>query len=226
MHSKDMKLPQEKIDKAYKIAQKVFEVSLVLLLAFGLMIFTKPLFGMVGFSIETMTYYPAIRQIYKGIIAICGIGALCGVFPTLIFSLIASDNEKQQRKEEIKEALREIEDENKQSKRKKIDNDVICPLKGLTPQQIDVIVRFLNDIHVDNGHVKTSDLKHLLLALKRQDVLDDRDMDGVIRWVEEVTSNAVDSRNLKYDYDTKYSEKEIGKWGDRIRNAYDKIEIS
>ena len=81
-------------------------------------------------------------------------------------------------------------------------------------------------ILVVNGHLKTSELKHLLKALSLDGNLDDHNLDRVIAWVEQETGEEVDARNLKYDYDAKISDKEVTKWGDMIRERFDLIEIA
>lgn len=146
----------------------------------------------------------------------------------LVSSFWSTDDEKEERKKEIKEAMHEVREEEIQKKRIiPSDEQIKSPLKGLTPQQEAVIIDLLrNKILVENNRLKTSELKHMLIALKRQGDLDDSDMDRVIAWVMQVTGYEVDARNLKYDYTAKFSEKEISKWGNKIRERYDQIEIS
>ena len=146
----------------------------------------------------------------------------------LVSSFWASDDEKKQRVENLREAMQELQAEELKKKRNvPADERIKSPLKGLTPQQENAIIDLLrNKILVENNRLKTAELKHLLIALKRQGDLDDSDMDRVIAWVRQVTGYEVDERNLKYDYTSKFSEREIVKWGNKIRDAYDRIEIS
>lgn len=156
-------------------------------------------------------------------------GILLGVsvLVNVISGIWATDEEKEQRKNDIKEALQEVqEDEIRKKRRIPSDEQIKSPLKGLTPQQEAVIIDMLrNNILVENNRLKTSELKHMLLALERQGDIDVSDIDRVIAWVMQVTGYDVDTRNLKYDYTAKYSEKEIVKWGNKIRERYDQIEI-
>ena len=145
----------------------------------------------------------------------------------LVSSFWATDKEKEEFKRAVKDAVQEAqEDEIRKKRRIPSDEQIKSPLKGLTPQQEAVIIDMLrNNILVENNRLKTSELKHLLLALERQGDLDVSDMDRVIAWVMQVTGYDVDARNLKYDYTAKYSDKEIVKWGNKIRERYDQIEM-
>ena len=145
----------------------------------------------------------------------------------LVSSFWSTDDEKEERKNELKEAMQEARAEEIQKKRIiPSDERIKSPLKGLTPQQEQVIIDLLRKkILVVNGHLKTSELKHLLKALSLDGNLDDHDLDKVIAWVEQETGEIVDGRNLKYDYETKISDKEVTKWGNMIRERFELIEI-
>ena len=135
----------------------------------------------------------------------------------------ATDEEKEERKQEIKEALREVKEEDNKSRRKiAMQTKARNPLKGLTPEQTSVVLELLNTIPEENGHLKTSLLVQFLRALKGQDDLDDQDKENLIAWVQNETGKEVDERNFKYDYDNKYSEKGVIKWGNIIRAEFDK----
>lgn len=219
-----MKTIQEKIDKAHNITNRIVNIGFCCLLALGFSILLKPLLAMLGVVIEGWECYPIICLVYKCLGAILGIITVLGLIPTMILSLWATDDEKQQRKEEIKEAVREMNDEDKQSKRRLPEiGDVNSPLVGLTPAQEGVIVEMLRKIEVEHGHLKTSKLKNLLLALKAQGDLDDSNMLQVITWVEQSTGEKVDERNFKHDYQYKISDKEITKWGNQIRAQFDRL---
>lgn len=219
-----MKISQEKIDRAHKISKRILEIGINCLFALLFSMLLKPLLAMLGVVIEAWACYPAICLVYKVLGAIFGITAILGLIPTMILSLWATDDEKQQRKEEIKEAVREMNDEDKQSKRRLPEiKDVKSPLVGLTPVQEGVIIEMLRKIETENGHLKTSKLKNLLLALKAQGDLDGSNMMQVIAWVEQSTGEKVDERNFKHDYQYKTSDKEITKWGDLIRAEFDKL---
>ena len=197
-----MKLTQEKIDKIAKISK--WCVGGIMLIAFA-MLFVKP---------ASWVWWTLLG---------CFIPALIVSEVSLRF---ATNEEEEEFKKAVKDAVREAEKE-KVEKKSVIDWDVKCPLKGLTTQQEEVIINILQTkIHVENGHLKTAELKHLIKALSKQGDLNDKNMDNVIAWVEQVTGEKVDARNLKYDYTAKISDKEVVKWGDKIRAAFEKIEIS
>lgn len=228
---------QKKIDGVYKLIKKI---ALSLWCVFALFALDKLirlfLNGHFGIGYEHCDWYPAVLPIYNGVVATILILALVCTFVLVAIHLVRTmsqkeknlDEEKEQRKNDIKEALQEIREEEIQKKRIiPSDERIKSPLKGLTPQQEAVIIDLLcNKILVENNRLKTSELKHMLIALKRQGDLDDSDMDRVITWVMQVTGYDVDARNLKYDYTAKFSEKEISKWGNKIRERYDQIEIS
>ena len=140
----------------------------------------------------------------------------------------ATDEEKEQRKQEIKDAVREYKEEESSKPKRTIfsPDEIKCPLIKLTPQQVAVVHDILQHITEQNGHLKTSDLVQILRALKGQGDLDDSDMQQVIAWVEYVTEKKVDVRNFKYDYNSKYSETGVIKWGNKIRAKFEKLEIS
>ena len=197
-----MKLSQEKIDKIAKLSN--WCVGIIFLVAL-VMLFVKP-----------------ANWVWWMLLAL--------FVPTLIvhevFVRFATDEEKEEFKKAVKDAVREAEKE-KAEKKAAVNWEVTCPLKGLNPKQEEIIITILQTkIHVENGHLKTAELKHFIKALSKQGDLDDSNMDNVIAWVEQVTGEEVDGRNLKYDYTTKISDKEVVKWGNRIRTAFEKIEIS
>lgn len=157
-------------------------------------------------------------------------GILLGlaILVNAVSGIWATDEEKEEFKRTVKEAMQEIKAEEDSKPKRTIfsPDEVKIPLKGLTPEQISVVHKLLQSISEQNGHIKTSDLVQFLRALKGQGDLDDSDMQRVIGWVEYVTKKSIDERNFKYDYDNKYSEKGVVKWGNKIRAEYDKIEIS
>lgn len=199
-----MKLSQEKIDKIHKISDWCIKGIILVGLA---VIFLKP---------GNWFWW-----VFGGLLIVA-------IAVNIISGHFATDEELAEFKKAVKDAVRE-EREDEQQKRRIIASDerIKSPLKGLTPQQEDVIIKLLREkLLVENNRLKTAELKHLLLALKRQGDLDDSDMDRVIAWVRQISGYDVDERNLKYDYAAKYSEKAIIKWGNIIRERYDQIEIS
>ena len=199
-----MKLSQEKIDKIHKISDWCIKGIILVGLA---VIFLKP---------GNWFWW-----VFGGLLIVA-------IAVNIISGHLATDEELAEFKKAVRDAMRE-EREAEQQKRRKIPSDerIKSPLKGLTPQQEDAIISLLcNKVLVINGRLKTSELKHLLKALKRQGDLDDSNLERVIAWVKQVTGYEVDERNLKYDYEAKLSEKEISKWGNIIRERFDLIEIS
>jgi len=200
-----MKLSQEQIDKIYKI---LYGTGVSLLLGgFVLLLIIPKQPGWVVWTWLGTSF---------GILFIAG-----------FVQRWATDEDKEEFKKAVKEAVQEArEDESKKKRKIPSDERVKSPLKGLTPQQEEVIIKLLCEkILVVNGHLKTSELKHLLKALSLDGNLDDHNLDRVIAWVEQETGEEVDARNLKYDYDAKISDKEVTKWGDMIRERFDLIEI-
>lgn len=198
-----MKLTQEQIDKIHKISDWCIKGILLV----GLVVlFLKP---------------------GKWFWWVTGISLLVAIVVNTIFAHWATDEEKEEFKRAVKDAVQEAREEEIQKKRIiPSDEQIKSPLKGLTPQQEQVIIDLLRKkILLVNGHLKTSELKHLLKALSLDGNLDDHDLDRVIAWVKQVTGEEVDGRNLKYDYEAKISDKEVTKWGDMIRERFELIEI-
>ena len=48
-------------------------------------------------------------------------------------------------------------------------------------------------------------------------------MDRVIAWVEQITGESVDIRNFKYDYTEKISDPQVTKWGNIVRDRFDRL---
>lgn len=202
---------QHKIDRFNSIAIAIFVITLLLFCLF--LILPKV------WDVDSLTtFFKLLRNI---LLTISGVAFVCFIVSTF---WVSDDEDKKL----IKEALRELREEEESKPKRTIfsPDEVKIPLKGLTPEQISVVHKLLQSIPEQNGHIKTSDLVQFLRALKGQGDLDDSDMQRVIVWVEYVTKKSVDIRNFKYDYDNKYSEKGVVKWGNKIRAEYDKIEIS
>lgn len=207
-----MKLSQEKIDKIYKILY--WTGASLLLGGFVLLLIIPKQPGWVVWTWLGTSF---------GILFIAG-----------FVQRWATDEDKEEFKKAVKEAVQEAqEDESKKKRKIPSDERVKSPLKGLTPQQEQVIIDILcKKILVANGHLKTSELKHLMKALSIDGNLDDHDLDKIVAWVEQETGKKVDGRNFKHDYtvkydkDSKHSEKEVTKWGDMIRERFDLIENS
>lgn len=203
-----MKLSQEQIDKISKVLERT--TGIIALVSVILML-TLPK-GAVG------SWF-----VWTFIGLFFGFAILTGIVKNW-----ATDEEAEEKKKLIKEAMQELQAEELMKKHNvPADECIKSPLKGLTPQQEEVVVDVLrNKILIVNGHLKTSELKHLLKALAVDGRLDDRDMDRVVDWVEQTTGQPVDRRNFKYDYTEKISDSQVSKWGNRIRERFEQIEIS
>lgn len=216
---------QQKIDELHKRSNRVLEIAVGSLMLLGISILLKPLLAALGFDMENYACFAIIKAIYKYTGIVLGIISILAICVTGILSFWATDDEKEQRKEEIREALRE-EQEAQAKKKRDYMPPRETPLIGLSEKQEGIINSFLLDIPIVKGHLKTSELIQILRALAGQGDLDDSDKDALIYWVEKVTGKEVDVRNFKYDYDSKFSEKGVIKWGNVIRAKFDAIENS
>ncbi len=219
---------QKKIDKLYQWFNNTTSNVLGILVILGISMLIKPLLAMLGFDMADCSWYPILCGVYKYTAIILGIIGIIFFCVAALLSIWATDDKREQDKADMKEILQEIKAEEESKPKRTIfkPEEIKIPLKGLTPQQVAVVHDILHHIPEQNGHLKTSELVQILRALKGQGDLDDSNLPQVIAWVEYVTDKKVDERNLKYDYESKYSDKGVSKWGDIIRDKFDKIEIS
>jgi len=219
---------QKKIDKLYQWFNNTTSNVLGILVILGISMLIKPLLAMLGFDMADCSWYPILCGVYKYTAIILGIIGIIFFCVAALLSIWATDEKREQDKADMKEILQEIKAEEESKPKRTIfkPEEIKIPLKGLTPQQVAVVHDILHQIPEQNGHLKTSELVQILRALKGQGDLDDSNLPQVIAWVEYVTDKKVDERNLKYDYESKYSDKGVSKWGDIIRDKFDKIEIS
>lgn len=219
---------QKKIDKLYQWFNNTTSNVLGILVILGISMLIKPLLAMLGFDMADCSWYPILCGVYKYTAIILGIIGIIFFCVAALLSIWATDDKREQDKADMKEILQEIKAEEESKPKRTIfkPEEIKIPLKGLTPQQVAVVHDILHHIPEQNGHLKTSELVQILRALKGQGDLDDSNLPQVIAWVEYVTDKKVDERNLKYDYESKYSDKGVSKWGDIIRDKLDKIEIS
>lgn len=196
-----IRLSQEQIDKIHKISDWCIKGILIIGLC---VLFLKP---------GNWFWWTA------------GILLAIAVIVNSVSAHWATDEEAEEFKKAVREAVREEREAELKKKRSvPAAERVKSPLKGLTPQQEDVIIDILrNKIKVTNGHLKTSELKHLLKALEKDSNLDVSDMDKVIAWVEQITGELVDIRNFKYDYTEKISDPQVTKWGNIVRDRFDRL---
>ena len=217
-----------KKEKAYKFFDKAGHIAFDLFGVGMLLGIVYLCLDICGVSLKDWEYVHILRRIIKYLFfGSFGLIMIFGLISYYIGKSLGIDEEKDKRIAEYKEAMRELQEES--SKKKRLipsDERIKSPLKGLTPQQENVIVDLLcNKISVVNGHLKTSELKHLLKALALDGNLDDSDIERVIAWVEQQTGQQVDSRNFKYDYTAKISDPQVTKWGNKIRERFELIEI-
>ena len=219
---------QKKIDKLYQWFNNTTSNVLGILVILGISMLIKPLLAMLGFDMADCSWYPILCGVYKYTAIILGIIGIIFFCVAALLSIWATDDKREQDKADMKEILQEIKAEEESKPKRTIfkPEEIKIPLKGLTPQQVAVVHDILHHIPEQNGHLKTSELIQILRALAGQGDLDDSNLPQVIAWVEYVTDKKVDERNLKYDYESKYSDKGVSKWGDIIRDKFDKIEIS
>lgn len=192
-----MKLSQEQIDKIHKISGWCVVGMLVLLLV-----------------VLILNCVPFVKWLLAGLL-------VAAIVVNEVFRHWATNEEKEERKAEMKEVLQEIESEKK--KRTKIVFNGKSPLIDLSPKQIAVVHDFLRKTHDQGGHIKTSELKHILHALEDRGDIDMSNREQVIAWVEDITKRTVDISKFWNEYDWRRSTDQEKKWGKRIIEAYDKL---
>jgi|GEM_PF-4459494 len=195
-----MNLSQEQIDKIYKITNGCGGIIILI-------------------GVVAMFFKPA-----SWVWWMIGVLFVITVIVNFISGHWATDEEQEDLKRMIKQAVQEAKEEKPTNK--PIIGDKRSPLINPSEKQEAVIVNILRQIPESEGHIKTSELIQILRALKGQGDLDDSDLDRVIYWVETVTAKNIDVRNFKYDYIHKFSESKVIKWGNIIRAEFDKIENS
>ena len=198
-----MKLSQEIIDKIKHGSEVGLGVSFALMAVLGLI---PEIWGI------------HIPKFVMSIVLTC----LFLSFAVLIVSSFwASDKEKQQRKNEMKEVLQEIEAE-KKTRTKTVFNGK-SPLIDLSPEQIAVVHKFLCDIPDQGNHIKTAELKHILHVLETRGDIDMSNREQIIAWVEDVTKRSVETSKFWNEYDWKRSIDQEKKWSKKIVDAFDKL---
>lgn len=192
-----MKLSQEQIDQIHKISGWCVVGMFVLLLV-----------------VLILNCVPFVKWLLVGLL-------VAAIVVNEVFRHWATNEEKEERKAEMKEVLQEIESEKK--KRTKIVFNGKSPLIDLSPKQIAVVHDFLCKTHDQGGHIKTSELKHILHALEDRGDIDLSHREQVIAWVEDITKRSVDTSKFWNEYDWRRSTDQEKKWGKRIIEAYDKL---
>lgn len=139
----------------------------------------------------------------------------------IVSSFWASDEEKEQRKAEIKEAMQEIESEKKTKTKTTYDGK--SPLVDLDPKQVAVVHKFLCDIPSQGDHIKTAELKHILHVLEERGDIDMSNREQVLAWVESITKRPVESNKFWNEYDWRRSKDREKHWSKKIITEFDKL---
>lgn len=220
-----MKLSQDKIDKAYKVCGEIASTGLVsLLFVFFLLIITRKILCYCGVDVYHWECYDTLKHIYFTCNWIVGGISVVAFIASAILNFWATDEEQKQQKALMKEAMKELEEEKADKKRKK-PATVPCPLIDLTEGQEKVIIRFLNALPMQSGHIKTSELKNMLHAMAEKGDLDDSDPELLADWVEDVTGKEVVKDKFKNEYKdpTRRNGGKESKWEEKIRKEFDKL---
>ncbi|MBR2265796.1 MAG: hypothetical protein IJ882_03860, partial [Paludibacteraceae bacterium] len=183
-----------------------FVVSLLLFLALRI------LPGVLGMD-TSVRAYKIVLDIFVTLSVISFIGAI-------ISGIFATDEDKKR----MKEAMKELREEEADRKRKK-PATVPSPLIELTEGQEKVVIRFLNSLPLQSGHIKTAELKNMLHAMAEKGDLDDSDLDLLADWVEDVTGKEVVKDKFKNEYKdpTRRNGGKESKWEEKIRKEFDKL---
>ena len=197
-----MQLTQQQIDRIYKISEWcVLGILLVMLVV----LFFKP---------------------GKWFWWVSGIPLLLAMAINIVSRHWATDEEAEEFKRAVKEAVQEYKEEEKKKPKPTIfdESDIHTPLKGLTPQQEAAVHQLLQKIHVnDNGFLRNAELMAFIRALSADGNIDASDLDAVIRWIEYVSKHKVDAAHFKSEYTYRPTDKNITKMGNLIRREFDKL---
>lgn len=151
-------------------------------------------------------------------------GILLGlaVLANVVSGIWATDEEKEEFKRTVKDAVQELESEKKT--RTKTVYKGKSPLKDyLSDGQIAVIHKFLCDIPDQGDHIKTSELKHKLHVLEDREDIDLSDRDQVLAWVEHITKRSVETSKFWNEYEWRRSKDQEKNWSKYIVTEYDKL---
>lgn len=192
-----MKLTQEQIDKIHKISDWCIKGILLV--------------GLVVLFLKPGNWFWWVA----------GISLLVAIVVNIIFAYWATDEEKEEFKRAVKDAVQEVETE-KKTRTKTVFNGK-NPLIDLSPEQTAVVHQFLRDIPDQGNHIKTSELKHILHALEDRGDIDLSHREQVIAWVEDITKRSVDTSKFWNEYDWRRSKDQEKKWSKKIIEAFDKL---
>lgn len=213
---------QKKIDDLHRRSNRILEIVFGALLLLGISILLKPLLAALGFDMENYAWFTIVKVIYKYTGIILGILSILAICTTGIISFWATDEEKEEFKRTVKDAVQELESE-KKTRTKTVYNGK-SPLKDyLSDGQIAVIHKFLCDIPDQGDHIKTSELKHKLHVLEDREDIDLSDRDQVLAWVEHITKRSVETSKFWNEYEWRRSKDQEKKWSKYIVTEYDKL---
>jgi len=161
------------------------------------------------------------KYLFFSAVALWFLSALIAYF---IGKRLGIDEEKQQRIEDLKEAMQALQEEKKQEARKRTRN-VESPLDGLTDKQIAVVHEVLLSIPTnEKGIIRNSELMGLIHALDADGNLKKNfSLQDIVDWVEELREpDKVDPRFVS-EYAYRPAESTITKMGNMVRRGFDKL---
>lgn len=214
-----------KLKKTYDVFQYILTIS-------GYIVISIVILFLVYICIEAM----GVPFKEWGVVSILGAiakylffsaGALWFLSALIVYFIgkrLGIDEEKQQRIEDLKEAMQALHEEKKQEARKRTRN-IESPLDGLTDKQIAVVHEVLLSIPTnDKGIIRNSELMGLIHALEADGNLKKNfSLQDIVDWVEELREpDKVDPRFVS-EYAYRPAESTITKMGNMVRRGFDKL---
>ena len=186
---------QQKIDLIHTRANRVFEISIGTLLILGITLILKPLLAKLGLNIVEYSWYAILAAIYEYTAIVLGIIAVIAFCITAFMSFWATDDEEEQKKKLIKEAVREMAEETEQSVPTIVPTqEVYDPFaENITDEQKDTIKQILRDLpsHREKRDcINMSEVSRYLTALVDLKIISSSksgDVNSLRTWVEQVT---------------------------------------
>ena len=143
---------------------------------------------------------------------------------SIIGKRLGIDEEKQQRIEDLKEAMQALQEETKEQARKRTRN-VESPLAGLTDAQIAVVHDVLLSIPVnEKGIIRNSELMGLVHALEADGNLKKNfELQDIVDWIEDLRQPAKVDPHFISEYSYRPAQSTITKMGNMVRRGFDKL---
>ena len=211
-----------KLKKTYDVFQYILTISGYVVISIVILYLVYICIEAMGVPFKEWGVASILGAIAKYLFfSACALWFLSALIGYFIGKRLGIDEEKQQRKDEMKEVLQEIEAE-KKTRTKTVFNGK-NPLVDLSPEQTAVVHKFLCEIPDQGDHIKTSELKHILHALEDRGDIDLSHREQVIAWVEDITQRSVDTSKFWNEYDWRRSKDQEKKWGKKIIEAFDKL---